>query len=145
MKLTSSAFEPDQLIPVKYSKKGDNISPALSWENVPKETKSLALAIIDRHPVAKNFIHWLIIDIAPNITNLTEGASIPEGAKELKPYYGPNPPSGSHDYEFILYALKRDKLDVPSKVTREVFFEAVKKNCIATASMIGKFARGSSA
>jgi len=143
MIIKSPAFKDLELIPQKYGKKGENISPALSWEAAPKDTKSFALAIIDRHPVAKNFIHWLIVDLPVQVTSLKEGASgrMPEGARELKPYYGPNPPSGSHDYEFIVYALKTEKLDVPTKVTREAFFDAVKKQSLATASITGKYAR----
>jgi hypothetical protein len=145
MELKSSAFKDSELIPQKYSKNGENVSPPLAWENAPKETKSFALAIVDRHPVARNFIHWLVVDIATNVSSLKEGASesasMPEGAREIKPYYGPNPPSGSHDYEFILYAMKTDKLDLPTKVSREDFFEAAEKNAITTVSLIGKYAR----
>src|SRR4051812_1016093 len=114
MVLRSSAFEDTQMMPPKYAKKGENVSPPLLWENVPQGTKSFALAVVDRHPVARNFVHWLVIDMSADVTSLEEGASgsarMPVGSRELKVYGGPNPPSGSHNYEFTLYALKTDKL-----------------------------------
>jgi Raf kinase inhibitor-like YbhB/YbcL family protein len=145
MILKSSAFEDTQAIPLQYAKAGPNISPALSWENVLEGTKSFALAIVDRHPVARNFVHWLVIDIDADVTTLAEAASshaqMPAGSRELKAYTGPNPPSGSHDYEFTLYALKADTLDLPKKVTLDMFREVAEQNTLATAKLIGKFAK----
>jgi phosphatidylethanolamine-binding protein (PEBP) family uncharacterized protein len=40
---------------------------------------------------------------------------MPAGSREVRPYAGPFPPSGTHDYEFTLYALKTDRLDLPKK------------------------------
>jgi Raf kinase inhibitor-like YbhB/YbcL family protein len=145
MVLRSSAFEDRQTMPPRYGKKGENVSPPLSWENVPQGTKSFALAVVDRHPVARNFVHWLVIDMSADVTSLEEGASgralMPAGSRELKVYGGPNPPSGSHDYEFSLYALKTDKLDLPEKVSLETFTKAVEQSSLATAKLVGKFAR----
>jgi Raf kinase inhibitor-like YbhB/YbcL family protein len=145
MLLKSSAFEDSQAIPVTYAKAGQNVSPPLSWENVPPQTKSFALAIVDHHPVARNFVHWIVIDIGANVSSIPEGASgtnrMPAGSKELKAYTGPNPPSGTHDYEFTLYALKMDKLDLPANVPLETFLKAVEQNSLATTKLIGKFAK----
>ena len=145
MILKSSAFEDMQTIPPKFAKGGQNISPPLSWEDVPEGTKSFALSIVDHHPVAKNFVHWMVSDIDARITFLPEAASnsaqMPAGSKELKAYTGPNPPSGSHDYEFTLYALKTDTLDLPAKVSLEAFTTAVEQNKLASAKLIGKFAK----
>jgi Raf kinase inhibitor-like YbhB/YbcL family protein len=145
MVLRSSAFEDTQTMPPRYGKKGENVSPPLSWDKVPQGTKSFALAVVDRHPVARNFVHWLVIDMSADVTSLEEGASgralMPAGSRELKVYGGPNPPSGSHDYEFSLYALKTDKLDLPEKVSLETFTKAVEQSSLATAKLVGKFAR----
>jgi Raf kinase inhibitor-like YbhB/YbcL family protein len=145
MILKSSAFKENQPIPPQYAKAGQNISPPLSWENAPEGTKAFALAIVDHHPVARNFVHWMVIDIPASVTSLAEGASatpsMPNGARELKPYTGPNPPppSGSHDYEFTLYALKTSTLDLPEKVPLEQFINTVQQNTLATATLIGKY------
>jgi Raf kinase inhibitor-like YbhB/YbcL family protein len=145
MTLSSSSFEDNQAMPLKYAKAGQNVSPALAWENPPQGTKSFALAMVDRHPVARNLIHWLVIDIGADVTSLGEGASgsarMPAGSRELKVYVGPYPPSGTHDYEFTLYALKVDMLDLPDKVSLETFTSTIEQNCLATAKLVGKYAK----
>jgi Raf kinase inhibitor-like YbhB/YbcL family protein len=126
-------------------KVAENLSPPLSWENVPQGTQSFALAVVDRHPVARNYVHWLVIDMSADVISLKEGASgralMPAGSRELKAYGGPNPPSGSHDYEFTLYALKTEKLDLPEKGSLETFTKAVEQSSLATAKLVGTFAR----
>jgi Raf kinase inhibitor-like YbhB/YbcL family protein len=145
MLLKSSAFEDNQAIPPKYAKAGENVSPPLSWENAPQGTKSFALAAVDRHPIAKNFVHWIVVDIAADVNSLVEGISgtarMPKGSRELRIYYGPNPPSGSHDYEFTLYALNTDKLDLPDKVSLDTFTKAVEQSSLAAAKLVGKYAK----
>lgn len=47
MELKSPAFEAGGLIPPEYTCDGQDISPPLSWTNVPNHTKSLALICDD--------------------------------------------------------------------------------------------------
>ena len=60
---------------------------------------------------------------------------------ELKPYVGPFPPSGTHDYEFTLYALTTDRLSLQPGVALEAFRRAAEQNSLATATLIGKFTK----
>jgi phosphatidylethanolamine-binding protein (PEBP) family uncharacterized protein len=53
------------------------------------------------------------------------GTAMPAGSREVKPYLGPFPPSGMHEYEFTLYALRTERLDLPKKVSFDAFTEAV--------------------
>jgi Raf kinase inhibitor-like YbhB/YbcL family protein len=144
MVLSSSAFEDAQEIPQKHGKKIENLSPQLSWKDAPSETKSFALSVVDRHPVAGNYVHWLVVDMDAGVTSLKEaasGAAMPTGSREVKPYAGPFPPSGTHDYEFTLYALRTDRLDLPEKVSLEAFTKAADANALATAKLVGKFTK----
>jgi Raf kinase inhibitor-like YbhB/YbcL family protein len=144
MVLSSSAFEDAQEIPQKHGKKIENLSPQLSWKDAPRETKSFALSLVDRHPVARNYVHWLVVDMDAGVTSLKEaasGAAMPPGSREAEPYAGPFPPSGTHEYEFTLYALKTDRLDLPRKVSLEAFTKAVEPNALATAKLVGKFTK----
>jgi Raf kinase inhibitor-like YbhB/YbcL family protein len=142
MQLTSSAFDQGQEIPQRHGKKIENVSPQLSWTDAPNGTKSFALSVVDRHPVAGNYVHWLVIDIPAAVTSLQEGAAgaaMPAGAREVKSYAGPFPPSGTHDYEFTLYALATDRLDLPENASLEEFAIAIEPNVLATATLVGKF------
>ena len=91
-----------------------------------------------RHKAA----HWLVADISPQLSSLPEGAASNLSAwTELKPYVGPFPPSGTHDYEFTLYALTTDRLSLQLGVALEAFSRAAEQNSLATATLIGKFTK----
>ena len=161
MKITSSAFQEGKTIPTKYTYHGvtyhgvdggKNISLPFSWTDVPPGTKSSALSIIDPHPVAKNWVHWFVINIPGNVSALAEGASqkfMPNGTKELFNTYGtlgyggPEPPkgSGAHPYVVTLYALNIEKIDLAEKATLSEFNKALEGTIIATAKITGMYER----
>src|SRR5579883_2002468 len=111
--LRSSAFPDNGSIPEIYTCSGMNISPDLTWSDVPKKTKSFALTVID---TTKNVVHWVIYNIPADSLHLEEGVAkttnLPDGAMQginyLKNvgYDGPCPPKReTHTYAFTLYAL----------------------------------------
>jgi Phosphatidylethanolamine-binding protein len=62
--LTSTAFEPDGAIPVKYSCADANISPALAWTDPPAGTQSYVLIVDDPDASAASpAVHWLVYAI----------------------------------------------------------------------------------
>lgn len=155
--LSSSAFGDGKAIPARHAnsgvKGGQNISPALAWADVPEGTKSLALACVDRHPIANSWVHWLIIDIPTTSSGLPEGASrtsrLPASAKELRNSFGstgwggPQPPPGSgvHLYEFLLYALSDQNLNLPADTNLASFNKAIAGKVLATAKIAGTYER----
>jgi Raf kinase inhibitor-like YbhB/YbcL family protein len=141
-RLQSPAFDDGQEMAQKYGKKAQNVSPPLDWNGPPEGTRSFALAFVDIHPVARDYVHWLAADIGAQLSSLREGAaSDPSAWTELKPYIGPFPPSGTHDYQFTLYALRTDRLGLRPGVTLEAFRRAAELNSLATATLIGKFTK----
>ncbi len=131
---------------------GKNISPEIRWENPPSDTKSFALTVIDEHPVANRWVHWIVINIPSDVSELPRGASrksLPSGAKELFNSYGflgyggPQPPPGTgmHKYVFTLYALSVPHLSVPSKITADEFEKRIAPYVIKKAVLIGFFGR----
>ena len=142
-RLNSPAFDDGQEMAQKYGKKVHNVSPPLEWDGAPEGTRSFALACVDIHPVARGYVHWLVADISPQLSSLPEGAAggTYSSFTEIEPYAGPFPPSGTHDYEFTLYALRTDRLGVrPAAALRE-FRNAAQQNSLATATLIGKFTK----
>ena len=109
--LTSPAFSDGCAIPGRYSCDGRDVSPPLAWSGVPRGTKALLLTVTD--PDARGFVHWIALDLAPDLGGLAEGVSgaLPDGAVEGRDDFGrtgwggPCPPSGAHQYAFTLTAL----------------------------------------
>ncbi len=155
MKLVSPAFEDGGRIPLKYvmpGAGGKNISPPLRWEGEPEGTKSFALLCVDPHPVARNWVHWMVINIPREIHELPEGASgkhMPSGARELKNsfgftgYGGPQPPpgTGEHPYVFTIFALKVEKLDLPENTALKTFEKVISPYILAKGQLTGYFGR----
>lgn len=151
----SSAFEHSKSIPTKYANTGisggKNISLPLEWEHIPEGTKSIAVSIIDLHPIANNWVHWVVFNISVQTLSLHEGISttdkMPRGTKELwnsfglPGYGGPQPPKGSgqHKYEITLYALSVAELKLPAHSPLRAFRDAIDGKVIATAKTYGVF------
>jgi Raf kinase inhibitor-like YbhB/YbcL family protein len=153
MKLLSPAFKEGEKIPVKYTMPGvggENISIPLSWDNAPQETRSFALIMVDPHPVANNWVHWMVINIPPEISSIIEDASqniMPAGAVELQNsfgdlgYGGPRPPKGTGDHPYVttLYALHVEELKLGVKTNLSEFKKALEGKVLQEASLTGKF------
>jgi len=155
--LTCLSYKNNEVIPVKFTHRsvagGENVSPGFSWADPPVNTKSFALSIVDPHPVANNWVHWLMIDIPFRERKLAQGASrsdaAPAGSKELmnsfgqQGYGGPAPPKGSgpHPYVATLYALNVAPLDIPKDATLRQFLRAIEGKVIEEASMTGTYER----
>lgn len=150
MKLTSSSFVDNGLIPIKYTCDGENISPPLVWDQVPPETVTLALIVDDPDAPGKTFVHWVVYDIPLTITQLSENIvsshNIPGGGVQGKNdfhtlgYGGPCPPSGTHRYFFHLYALDK-QLNFPPGANKNDIMVAMKNHLLAEAQLMGKYQR----
>ena len=137
--LRSSAFAENAMIPKKYTGQGVNVNPPLAWENIPNETKSLALIVDDPDAPVGLWTHWLVKNI-PKDTKRIEENSIPGeeiiNSWEKKGWGGPMPPSGTHRYFFKLYALDIDNIKAN---TKNQFYKEVEKHKIAEGHLIGLY------
>jgi Raf kinase inhibitor-like YbhB/YbcL family protein len=153
--LSSRSYGNNETIPPKFAGRrvvgGHNVSPELSWTEPPVTTKSFALTIVDPHPVANNWVHWMVINIPFRERRIVEGASrtnsLPAGAKELMNtsnelgYNGPGPPkgSGAHPYVLTLYALNVPAIDLPVKSNLRQFLAAIEGKVIDEGKWTGMF------
>ncbi len=141
--VTSSAFTNNGMIPAKYSCVGQQASPPLSIANIPDGTKSLALIVHDPDaPMAGGFTHWVIYNIDPATTTIPENFKNSDeglnGAKQ-KGYHSLCPPTGTHHYHFVVYALDV-LLNIDKSTTGKVELEKVMKgHILAQGELVGTF------
>lgn len=155
LELASSAVPDGGRIPRRYVRSGaggENVSLPLAWKGAPVGTKSFALSIVDTHPVADNWVHWLVIDIPAAVSSLLPGASgtdMPAGAVELRNsfgsvgYGGPQPPTGTGDHPYVvtLYALNVARLPLGVNTTLAEFRRALRGRVLARARFTALYGR----
>ncbi|MGD0152303.1 MAG: YbhB/YbcL family Raf kinase inhibitor-like protein [Thermacetogeniaceae bacterium] len=150
------AFINGGTIPNKYANigitGGQNVSLPLSWSSI-QGAKSYAIIMYDTNPVARNFVHWAVINIPPTVSGIPEGTSgtsnMPEGCKELannfgsKGYGGPEPPAGTgrHLYVVKVFTLNADVINLQGKVTYQTFMSALDGKVIGQGDISGWFGK----
>ncbi len=114
--ISSQSFPANANIPRKFTCQGADVSPELSWQNLPAGTKSIALIADDPDAPAGTWTHWILFNLPPDVSSLPEGTpkddQLPNGALQGRNdfrkvgYNGPCPPVGKpHRYFFKMYAL----------------------------------------
>ena len=153
----SPTLKADQPIPREYTADGRNLSPPLTWSNVPAATKELAVVLED--PDAGNpppFVHWVIYKIPAAARGLPEnvpfepGVPMPAGITGAvqgvsgfrRPIYrGPAPPPGKvHHYHFVVYALDAN-LDLKADLNRVELLDAIKGHVIGQGELVATYER----
>lgn len=142
-RLASSAFDDGDLMPLRFTCKGDNVSPPLTISDVPLDTASLALIMHDPDAPVGDYVHWLVWNIPPEIDEFLEGEapdSAIEGTNSFGDlhYDGPCPPSGTHRYIFELYALDA-MLDVPEGASEEDLRAEIADHMLDETTLTGRF------
>jgi Raf kinase inhibitor-like YbhB/YbcL family protein len=154
LKLSSTAFSHNGEIPKRYTCDDADLSPPLSWSDLPAGTQSLALIVDDPDapdPAAPQmtWVHWVLYNIPPTATGLAEGIKskdLPAGTREgindwkRTGYGGPCPPKGRHRYFHKLYALDGLLPDL-GKATKMKLEEAMKGHILGQAELIGTYQR----
>lgn len=153
--LTSPAFKDGQAIPKQHTGEGKDVSPALHWSGVPKNTKSFALIMDDPDAPAGTWVHWVLYDIPAGRKDVPEGLAkkeeVLEGAKHglcwgvasfsKVGYYGPLPPPGTpHHYHFKLYALDK-VLGLKARATKDEVLKAMAGHVFAQGELTGLYQR----
>jgi hypothetical protein len=149
--LKSSAFQPNQMIPKKYTCQGADVSAPLSWSSSPANAKSFALIMDDPDAPMGTWVHWVAYDLPGDARELPEGVPAQEtlssgtkqGINDFKKvgYGGPCPPPGKpHRYFFKLYALDK-KTDLRPRATKQQVLDAIKGHTLAEAQLVGTYQR----
>lgn len=152
LKVVSSSFVHEGVIPVKFTGEGRDVSPALSWSGVPAAAQSMAVICDDPDAPSGNWIHWIIYNLPPDVAKIEENipkmAVLPNGVSQgvntwgRFGYNGPLPPPGPfHRYFFKIYALDQI-ITLQGKVTKEMLEKAMDGHILAQGALMGKFKRG---
>lgn len=137
---------------------GKNISPQLSWGNIPTGTKSFAVTAYDPDaPTGSGWWHWVVFNIDKSVSGLKTGASttssnkqgMPTGAVESSTSYGSKgfggacPPKGDkpHRYIFTVYALDTENIEQTADARPELIGFFLNSHVIAKASIMAYYSR----
>lgn len=116
MRISSPTIQAGEPIPSTYTCDGNEVSPAITFSNLPQGTRTVALIVEDPDAGEETFVHWTVWNVPASggTASIPEG-SVPAGALQgtnsagTVGYTGPCPPSqdGPHTYDFVGYAIDR--------------------------------------
>jgi len=139
--VTSKSFVNNSNIPLKYSCEGEQLSPPLLITDIPTTAKSLALIVHDPDaPREGGFTHWVV-------WNLSTDGEIPEGFRGAEQglngagkygYTGMCPPSGTHHYHFIVYALDT-KLNIDKHTDKAGLEKSMQEHIVSQGELVGLY------
>jgi Raf kinase inhibitor-like YbhB/YbcL family protein len=129
---------------------GENISPPLTWSNVPEGTKSFALVLVDPEGRAPAGVtHMVVYGIPADVKGFAEGElSKPSdkfvGGKSTmnqEVYFGPGPPPNAHwhHYTWTVVATDLDPKALQPGMTREELAAGLKDHVKGSAGLITRF------
>ena len=136
--------------------RGSNVSPHLSWKNAPKGTKSFAVTMYDPDaPTGSGWWHWVVFDIASDVTFLAENSGdvnlnkMPKNTLQSRNdfgqmgYGGACPPVGHgvHKYIFTVYALDTPTLSLDVNASPALVGFMLHSHTLAKASLIAYYGR----
>ena len=162
--VTSSAFSDGGQVPMKYSGRGDNKSPAFEFHwnlgtepgSAPDTLKTYAVIFHDiensSNKTAVDTLHWTAFNIPGTAKGLPEGlgsGDLPDGTRNgpgiaamrggAPAYFGPGAGPGTvHHYVFEFYALDT-KLDLPASTTRDELLKAMDGHVVGKTAYFARF------
>jgi len=145
--LRSKAFSDGELIPVKHTCDGENLSPPLEWTEPPRLTANLVLICDDSDAPATLRTHWLMYNISPDYRLFPEGMHkeevLPWGCAQgcnafgEIGYGGPCLDIGQqHHYVFRLFAVEAAPA-LPPGLSRTEVFQRIRLHILADANLVG--------
>jgi len=140
LKITSTAFQNEDIIPFKYCCDAANVNPPLDIEDIPEESKSLAIILENTDAPSGTWAHWVVWNI-PVMNHIKEyGMHGTEGMNDFhqQRYIGPVPSFDMHHYAFKVYALDT-LIYLPPQSTKAELEKALSEHTIAFGELDGFF------
>jgi len=158
--LTSSTFKDGGMLQTKNAGNdkanpncvGENVSPPLTWTNVPEGTKSFAMLMFDPEGrLGLGVVHWVAYGIPATVTSFAEGevSAVSDkyvggkSSRSLPHYFGPctPPKTGLHHYTFTLIATDLEPAALKPGLTRDEVLAALDKHNKGAAGLVGLFGK----
>lgn len=141
----SSSFREGEMIPDKFTCDSENISPAISWGELPPGVKSLALICDDPDAPSGDFVHWVVYNIPVDIDGFEENVEIDDSKLGVTDYgrlgyKGPCPPSGIHHYHFKVYALD-EIIETEKDLDKYDLLDKMEGHILAKGEIVGLYKR----
>ncbi|MGC9541301.1 YbhB/YbcL family Raf kinase inhibitor-like protein [Streptomyces sp. UG1] len=145
LKLESPVFKDHHLLPPRYTQDAGNVSPPLTWSDVPDEAAELVLLCEDVDAPSGSVVHWTVVGIDPQSQGVEAGRTPPGGTVLAngfgrRGWSGPNPPPGDqpHRYVFHLYALAEPCV-LPDAPSAEQVHDTVEERELTDGTLIGLY------
>jgi len=150
----SSTFAANTQIQKAYTGEGADESLPLNIDEIPPNTKSLAIIMDDPDAPVGTFVHWVLWNYPVSGPSLTLPQGLPktgrlsngsqQGTNDFgrQGYNGPMPPRrhGIHHYHIKVYALDT-LLAIPAGSRKADLERAMKGHILAQAELIGLYER----
>ena len=135
---------------------GEDMSPQLTWSNVPKGTKSFAITAYDPDaPTGSGWWHWQLVNIPITVTEVptnagnTEENLAPLGSSHIQNDYGITgyggacPPEGHgvHRYQFTIHALSVENLSLPENASGALTGYMINSNSLGSSTIESLYVR----
>ena len=128
---------------------GANLSPQLSWQNAPSDTKAFAITVYDPDaPTGSGWWHWQVVNIPANVNSIKTGAGnpdkplLPKNSVQITNDYGvagfggacPPKGHGKHRYQFTVFALSQP-LSLPDNASGALTGYMINSHMLASATL----------
>jgi len=142
LKVASTAFAEDGMIPAKYTCDGEDVNPPLTIEHIPEEAKSLAIIADDPDAPSGTWVHWVAWNIPVTHHIKEDDLHGQQGLNDFnkQQYNGPCPPNGVHRYSFKIYALNT-VLDLNDSTRKNELERAMAAHVVAFGELTGRYER----
>lgn len=150
LSVSSNAFNEGGWMPLRYTARGENLSPDMEIEGIDSNAKTIAITMDDAsHPIIPNFNHWVIWNI-PVQTHIPKGILKGKHPDNLRSaiqgvayggnrYKGPKPPFKSiHTYVFTVYTLDT-QIELDARSRKRDFLNKIEGHILQQATLSGKF------
>jgi Raf kinase inhibitor-like YbhB/YbcL family protein len=145
-----NGFENGGIIPIKYTGRGENLSPEFLIRNLSANGKTIVIILDDvKHHIFGTYNHWIIwniplVDKIPE--NIPAGKIVPELGNAMQGigygryrYRGPKPPKGTqHEYKFNFYVLDCE-LSIKNNSHKKQLMKAIEGHIIQYGFITGKY------